>query len=98
MFCEGIRRAGRRYVPFPEHLQHSKNAAREQPTAGLLSALPAEPAYSEMPRMEKMKAGTGKSCVALPVPASCCSIPQTPFAQILLTIENGVRIMKAKIF
>ena len=83
---------------FPEHLKNSENTAREQPTAGLLPALPAEQAYLEMPRMKKTKPGTGRATQLLPVPASCSGVPKPAFAQILLTIENGICIMKAKVF
>ena len=59
---------------FPEHLSHSENTAREQPTAGLLPDMPVEQAYLEMPRMEKQKQGQAEAhnsyLSLLPVPAS----------------------------
>ena len=52
----------------------------------------------EMPRMKKTKPGTGRVTQLLPVPASCSGVLKPAFAQILLTIENGICIMKAKVF
>lgn len=46
----------------------------------------------------KTKPGTGRVTQLLPVPAACSGVPKPAFAQILLTIENGICIMKAKVF
>ena len=40
----------------------------------------------------KTKPGTGRVTQLLPVPASCSGVPKPAFAQILLTIENGIGI------